>query len=486
MLRLRDVCAEDVRFVFELSNDPAVRANSMRSDRIAWEEHVRWFNGKLNGRDSLFYIIETDEGMPAGQIRFENRNGEWVASMSLAAPFRGAGNAPGICRAAMRRSGLREVSAWTRTTNAAALGVLHANGFHDERVEKVEGVDYNVLKFKDDVWIVAEMSANHRGDIVRAKAIVKAAKDAGADAVKLQTYTADGMTLDVAKAPFVIEGGTLWDGKTLYEVYRSAATPWEWTSELKAYADSVGIELFSAPFDTAAVDFLESCGIGHYKIASFEAVDIPLVRRVAATGKPVLVSTGICTLSEMQDVVDVCYAEGNLDVTLLKCTSAYPARLESMNVATVADMVARFTPQGVRIGLSDHALSPVPSCAAVALGARVIEKHLTLDRSEGDAESSFALLPGEFAYMVGAVRDTEKCLGSVSYDVDETARRYRRSLYVAEDVAKGEMFTARNVRSVRPAGGLEPKYLPDIIGRRAVYDIPKGEPLDWSMARITI
>lgn len=470
-----------MRFVFDLSNDPSVRANSTCDGRIAWDDHVRWFDARLKDVDCIFYIVETDDGIPAGQIRFENRHGEWVASMSLAAPFRGRGNASGLCRAAMRRSGLREVVAWTRETNVSALAVLRANGFRDERTETVDGFIYRVLRFKDDVWIVAEMSANHRGDIARAKAIIRAAKEAGADAVKLQTYTADGMTLDVSRSPFVIEGGTLWDGKTLYEVYRSAATPWEWTSELKSYADSVGIELFSAPFDAAAVDFLESCGIGHYKIASFEAVDIPLVRHVAATGKPVLVSTGICTIAEMQDVIDACHAQGNLDVTLLKCTSAYPAKLETMNVATVADMVERFTPQGVRIGLSDHALSPVPSCAAVALGARVIEKHLTLDRPEGDAESSFALLPGEFAYMVGAVRDTEKCLGSVSYDVDETARRYRRSLYVAEDVAKGEMFTARNVRSVRPAGGLEPKYLPDIIGRRAVYDIPKGEPLDWSM-----
>ncbi len=481
MLRLRDVRAEDVRFVFDLSNDPSVRANSRCGDQIAWDDHVRWFNAKQEALNCIFYIVETDDGVPAGQIRFENRHGEWVASMSLAAPFRGRGNASGLCRAAMRRSGLREVVAWTRETNVSALAVLRANGFRDERTETVDGFIYRVLRFKDDVWIVAEMSANHRGDIARAKAIIRAAKDAGADAVKLQTYTADTMTLDVGTPPFVIEGGTLWDGKTLHDVYRGAATPWEWTSELRAYADSAGIELFSAPFDCSAVDFLESCGIGYYKIASFEAVDIPLVRRVAATGKPVLVSTGICTLAEMQDAVDACHAEGNLDVTLLKCTSAYPAKPESMNIATVADMVKRFTPQGVRIGLSDHALSPVPSVVAVALGARVVEKHLTIDRPQGDVESSFALLPEEFADMVEAVREAEKAVGSVSYEVNESSRRYRRSLFVAEDVAKGELFTAQNVRSVRPAGGLEPKYLPDIIGCRAVRDIFKGEPLDWSI-----
>ena len=258
-------------------------------------------------------------------------------------------------------------------------------------------------------------------------------------------------------------------------------TPWEWVPELKAYADSIGIELFSTPFDPSAVDFLEGVGVRHYKIASFEAVDLPLVRHAAATGKPILVSTGICTLDEMQEVVDACHAEGNLDVTLLKCTSSYPAELSSMNVATVRDMVARFAPRGVRIGLSDHSLSPIPAVVAVSLGARVIEKHITLDRPAGDAESSFALLPDEFAQTVRAVRDAETALGEVSYAVDLTSRSYRRSLFAAEDIAKGERFSQRNVRSVRPAGGLEPKFLPDVIGRCAAQDIRKGEPLDWHM-----
>ena len=480
MFKIRDAEASDAQFVFELSNDPAVRANSLHPAPIAWDEHVAWFARRLADPDTLFYVVEA-AGTPAGQIRFQRGKEGWIASMSMAAEFRGKGNASGLCRAAMRRSGLKDVLAWTRTLNAAALGVLRANGFRDVKTETVEGVEYRVLRFVDDTWIVAEMSANHRGDLARAKALVKAAKAAGADAVKLQTYTADTMTLACNRPPFVVSGGTLWDGKTLHDVYQAAMTPWEWVPELKAFADSIGIELFSTPFDPSAVDFLEEVGVHHYKIASFEAVDIPLVRRAAATGKPVLISTGICTLDEMQEAVAACHAEGNLDVTLLKCTSSYPAALSSLHVATVRDMVEKFSSQGVRIGLSDHSLSPVPSVVAVALGARVIEKHLTLDRPEGDAESSFALLPEEFSRTVRAIRNAEESLGEVSYAVDETARNYRRSIFVAEDVAKGERFSRRNVRSVRPAGGLEPKFLPEILGRCAARDIQRGEPLDWQM-----
>ncbi len=481
MLKLRDACMEDARFVFDLSNDPIVRANSTNKTLIAWDEHLNWFADMLASRDAIFYIVEDDDGVPAGQIRFQRGKDGWVASMSMSSPFRGKGGASGICRAAIRRSGLREVFAWTKATNLAAVGVLHANGFRDIRTEVLGHEEYRVLRFVDSVWVVAEMSANHRGDIQRAKDIIKAAKEAGADAVKMQTYTAYTMTLDCRKPPFVISGGTLWDGRTLYDVYRAAATPWEWMPELKEYADSLGIELFSTPFDVSAVDFLEHIGVRHYKIASFEAVDMPLVRYAAATGKPVVISTGICTPEEMQDAVDACHAEGNLDVTLLKCTSAYPASISTMNIATIRDMIDRFRPQGVRIGLSDHSLSAVPSVSAVALGARVIEKHLTLDRPKGDVESSFAVLPSEFADTVQAIRDAEESIGVVSYDVNETARRYRRSLYAAADISKGELLSFMNIRSVRPSGGLAPKCLSDVVGRRALCDIAKGEPIAWSM-----
>lgn len=326
-------------------------------------------------------------------------------------------------------------------------------------------------------FIIAEMSANHRGSLERAKDIVRAAKAAGADAVKLQTYTADAMTLDCDSGPFRIGGGTLWDGKTLYDVYCEAATPWSWTAELKELADSVGIELFSTPFDSRAVDFLEAEGMARYKIASFEAVDIPLIRYAAAKGKPMLISTGICSVDEMQRAVDACHAVGNRSVTLLKCTSAYPALPEAMHLSTIRDMVGRFGPQGVSVGLSDHSLGIEVPVAAVALGATVLEKHLTLDRPRGDAESAFSLTPDEFAATVQAVRRTESAVGTVSYAADPIARRYRRSLFVAEDIRAGEPFTDRNVRSVRPGDGCEPWHWDEIVGRRAACDLSRGTPM---------
>ena len=326
-------------------------------------------------------------------------------------------------------------------------------------------------------FIIAEMSANHRGDIGRAREIVRAARDAGADAVKLQTYTADSMTLDCDSAPFRIGGGTLWDGKTLHDVYREAATPWEWTAELKALADSIGLELFSTPFDRAAVDFLEGLGVKRHKIASFEAVDIPLVKYAASKGKPMLISTGICTVEEMQRAVDACHTVGNRAVSLLKCTSAYPARPEAMHLATLRDMADRFGPQGVTVGLSDHSLGFEIPVVAVALGAEVLEKHLTLDRPDGDAEAAFSLTPDEFAATVRAVRIAEAAVGEVSYATDPVARKYRRSLFVAEDVRAGEPFTERNVRSVRPGDGCEPRHLEEIVGRCAACDLRKGTPM---------
>lgn len=327
------------------------------------------------------------------------------------------------------------------------------------------------------VFVIAEMSANHRGDLERAKDIVRAAAASGADAVKVQTYTADTMTLDCADGPFRVSGGTLWDGRTLHEIYAAAATPWSWTGELKALAESLGIELFSTPFDRTAVDFLEDVGVQRYKIASFEAVDIPLIRYAAAKGRPMLISTGVCSPEEMMEAVCACHAEGNRDITLLKCTSAYPASIESMNLATIADMRARFAAEGVSIGVSDHSLGIEVPVAAVALGATMIEKHFALDRPEGDAEASFSLVPEEFAAMVAAVRRAEKAMGTVSYEVDAAAFGCRRSLYVARSVRAGERFTDENVRSVRPGGGCPPKCLADIIGRRANRDLDKGMPM---------
>ena len=473
---LRPAGAGDAEFVFRLSNDRLVRRNSANSAEIRWEDHVAWFARMLTSPDCIFYIVES-EGEPIGQVRFNRRERGWECSASLLASWRGKGLAERFVRAAFIRSGLPESIALTKVSNASARRTLLGCGCECIGNETLDGEAYEVYRRRDRVFTIAEMSANHRGDFGRAKEIVAAAAASGADAVKLQTYTADTMTLDCKTGPFLISGGTLWDGMSMHELYGTASTPWEWTAELKAYAESLGIELFSTPFDRTAVDFLEGVHVPRYKIASFEAVDIPLIRYTAAKGKPMLISVGISSLEEMQNAVDACFAEGNFDVTLLKCTSAYPAKPENMHLATIRDMVERFGSQGVRIGLSDHSLEVEVPTAAVALGARVIEKHLTLDRPEGDAESSFALLPDEFAAMVKAVRGTLKAVGDVSYAADPAGRRGRRSLFVAEDVKAGEAFTERNVRSVRPGDGCEPKLLPVILGRTAARDLAKGMPM---------
>lgn len=328
----------------------------------------------------------------------------------------------------------------------------------------------------DKAFIIAEMSANHCGDKELAKKIISAAKDAGADAVKIQTYTADTLTIDCRNPEFKLNGG-LWDGKYLYELYQEAYTPWEWQGELKKYADEIGIPLFSTPFDFTAVDFLETLNVPMYKIASFEAFDYPLIKYAAKCGKPMIISTGISSLEEIQEAVDACKSVGNNDITLLKCTSAYPAEPKDMNLMTIRDMINRFSPQGVKIGLSDHSMSIVPPVAAVALGATVIEKHFTLDRALGGADSGFSLNKEEFAAMVRAVRNTEKALGKADYPVNEKNRQLGRSLYVVKDIKAGEKFTAENVRSIRPSNGLHPKYYERILGKRATRDLPFGTAL---------
>ncbi len=482
VFNLRPAASGDAEFVFRLSNDALVRRNSANSAQIRWEDHCAWFARMLSSPDCIFYIVES-RGEPIGQVRFNRRERGWECSGSLVAAWRGKGLSARFLRAALIRSGLPEVVGMSKVSNRIAIKPLLDNGYRREDDVVLGGEAYEVYRYRDRVFTIAEMSANHRGDFVRAKELVAAAAAAGADAVKLQTYTADTMTLDCAEGPFRISGGTLWDGMTLHELYRRAATPWEWTAELKAYAESLGLELFSTPFDRTAVDFLADLGVPRFKIASFEAMDLPLVRHAASKGRPMLISVGVSTVEEMQETVDACFDEGNFDVTLLKCTSAYPARPERMHLATLRDMVDRFGSQGVRIGLSDHSLGVEVPVAAVALGARVIEKHLTLDRPEGDAESSFALMPDEFATMVRSAKGALAATGDVSYAFDETGRRGRRSLYVAEDIRAGEVLTERNVRSVRPAGGCEPKLLPSLLGRTAVVSLRKGEPMKEEYVR---
>lgn len=331
---------------------------------------------------------------------------------------------------------------------------------------------------KNSTYIIAELSANHGGNTNIAKQTIKAAKDVGADAIKLQTYTADTLTLDCDNDDFIIKGGTLWDNKKLYDLYKEAYLPWEWHKELFEYAKEIGIDIFSSPFDKSAVDFLEKLNPPAYKIASFEITDYELVRYVASKGKPIIISTGIATIDEIQDVVDICKAEGNSDIVLLKCTSAYPAPIEEANLKTIPNLAETF---GVISGFSDHTLGSTAPIVAVTLGAKVIEKHFILDKSIGGADADFSMDKQEFADMVKAIRDTEKLLGEVNYTMTKKKqenRRFCRSIYVSKEIKKGETFTEQNIRSVRPGYGLHPKYLNDILGKTASKDFEFGERLN--------
>jgi pseudaminic acid synthase len=329
------------------------------------------------------------------------------------------------------------------------------------------------------VYIVAELSANHSGSLKVAMELLKAAKDVGADAVKLQTYTADTLTIRSDRSEFRIGGGTLWDGRTLFDLYQEAATPWEWHADLFAEARRLGIDCFSTPFDASAVDFLEQFNPPAHKIASFELVDLALLRKVAAARRPVILSTGMATLEEITDAVTALREAGCRELGLLKCTSSYPAPAEEANLRTIGHLASKFH---CPVGLSDHTLGIACPVVAVSLGACLIEKHFTLSRKSPGPDSAFSLEPAEFAEMVRAVRMAEAMLGSVHYGLtpaEVKSRVFRRSLFAVADIAAGERFTEHNVRSIRPGHGLPPKNLPQILGKRATRAISRGEPLAW-------
>jgi N-acetylneuraminate synthase len=331
------------------------------------------------------------------------------------------------------------------------------------------------------VYIVAELSANHNQDFDRAVCTVQAAKEAGADAIKLQTYTAETITIESDREYFKIGGGTLWDGRTLYDLYGEAYTPWEWQPKLKRVADDLKIDLFSTPFDPTAVDFLEEMNVPAYKLASSELVDLPLIIKIAQTGKPLIISTGMATLEEIDEALAVATAAGATEIALLKCTSAYPAPADEMNLRTITEMVRRYK---VPVGLSDHSMSVAVPIAAAALGASIIEKHITLSRSEKGPDSAFSIEPDEFKSVVEGVRIAERALGQIHFGVstqEESSRVFRRSLFVVQDVKSGEIFTEENVRSIRPGHGLHTRHLPEILGKRAACDVERGTPLNWNV-----
>jgi len=334
------------------------------------------------------------------------------------------------------------------------------------------------------IWVIAELSANHVGSLDTAMKTVQAAAEAGANAIKLQTYTADTMTIESDRPEFTsATEGTLWEGRTLYDLYQEAYTPWEWHAELQELAQSLGLIFFSSPFDPTAVDFLETLNVPIYKIASFEITDIPLIEYTASKGKPMIISTGIADAGDIQMAVDACRRVGNNDITLLQCTSSYPAPAELANLRMIPNLAETF---GVKSGLSDHTPGSTVAIAAVALGATMVEKHFILDRTLGGPDAAFSMEPAEFKQMVDEIRVVEKALGRVDYSLTEKkrdSRKFARSLFVVEDVPNGFELTVENVRSIRPGDGMHPKHLPEVLGKRAARALKRGEPLTWRMIR---
>ena len=345
--------------------------------------------------------------------------------------------------------------------------------------QKTVSINNRIIGDGHPVYIIAEMSANHGQSYDEAVRIIQAAKEAGADAIKLQTYTPDTITIDCDNEHFRIGKGSIWEGKNLYELYKEAYTPWEWQPKLKEIANDLGMDLFSSPFDRTAVDFLEKVDVPAYKIASFELVDIPLIQHVAKTGKPMIMSTGMATLAEIDEAVTTARDGGCKELALLKCTSAYPADPAEMNLRTIPHMAEAFC---VPVGLSDHTLGIAVPVAAVAFGACIIEKHFTMTRNIPGPDSAFSLEPHEFKQMVNAIRVVEKAVGVVNYEVTEresASRVFRRSLFVVKDMKAGDVFTTDNLCSIRPGQGLRPKYLSYVLGKKASRIIKRGEPLLW-------
>lgn len=339
------------------------------------------------------------------------------------------------------------------------------------------------IKIKDRIigenqpaYVIAEMSGNHAGSIENAIEIIHAAKESGADCIKLQTYTPDTMTIDCNNEYFNIKDGT-WNGENLYKLYQKAYTPWEWQERLKEEADKIGIDIFSTPFDKTSVDFLENMEMDFYKIASFELVDIPLIHYVASKGKPIIMSTGMGTVEEIEEAVNAIREEENNQIVLLKCSSAYPAITDQMNLKTMIDMKERFN---VEVGLSDHSMGALGAVTAVAMGAKVIEKHFCLSRSIKNPDSGFSMEPEEFKKMVFDIRDAEKAMGKVFYGASEQENenlKFRRSIFVVEDIKKGEILSEKNLKIIRPGFGMKPKFFSQVIGKKAKIDIKRGTPL---------
>jgi len=490
-LSIRKASSSDILNTFNLSNDSIVRQSSFTSDPILFQNHEKWFNQILDNKSILFYVIHDGENF-VSQIRYKKTSDTACEiSISITEEYRGK-HVGSQCLSLSIQELKKEwkccsIVAEVKEENSASNNFFLKNEFYLVRKYLKDGNTvfvYNRNISNNRTFIIAELSANHGQKLSIALDTIKAAKEAGADAVKIQTYTPDTITINCDNEYFQIKQGTLWDGTILYNLYKTAYTPWEWHNELFEYAEKIGITFFSTPFDKSAVDLLEKLNNPLYKIASFELNDIPLIKYAASKGKPMIMSTGVSTLEEIEEAVQACYAVGNYDITLLKCTSSYPAPLDEANLLTIPNMIKRF---GIKIGLSDHTMGDIAASTAVALGASVIEKHFILDRSLGGPDADFSMEPSEFEIMVERIRDVEKTLGSVSYELSDKMkknRKFSRSLFAVKDIKEGEVFTEENVRSIRPGDGLSPKYLPEILGKKAKKSITFGEPILWDLINL--
>lgn len=483
MFLVRRATWNDKDDIYRLACTGDVRAASFSSNKIEQEEHLEWYQRVLASKNEFIFVLTVDDKF-SGQIRYtvgpDNRA---KVGISLTQEARGKHYAiqfltESLLRLRAEKPSVKAIIAEIKTINTSSQKFFKKAGFQYRREVLINNTPAQQWELPlSRVFVIAELSANHNQDMDVAKRTILAIKESGADAVKIQTYTADTMTIDCRNKYFTLDQGTVWDGRTFYDLYKEAYTPWEWHDDLRDYAQSLGLVFFSTPFDKTAVDFLESKCVPIYKIASFEITDIPLLEYTASKGKPMIISTGIATAQDIEDAVSACRSVGNNDITLLKCTSSYPAPIEEANLLTMVDMKQKFD---VKVGLSDHSLGSDVALAAVALGAEVIEKHVILDRKQGGPDAGFSMEPQEFRAMVDSIRNVEKALGVVTYELSDKAfknREFARSLFVVEDIKAGEIITENNVRAIRPGFGLAPKHFKEVLGKKVTRGIERGTPL---------
>ena len=497
---------EDGELIMKWRNDVNTRKNFYNQKEFLWKDFSKIFYEKYfeNQIPPLFAIYQNQKVAFIGSMN-SNYSNTIEISINIDPNFRNKKLATPIIQETLKyikynHINIENIIAEIKSFNIPSIKCFQKNGFEFQKEfvknnELIYQFIYNmninkntfqinqkIINQNNPTYIIAELSCNHNQDIQLAYQLIDAAAEAGADAVKLQTYTADTMTLNCDKPIFKdCLNGTLWEGKTLYELYSKAYTPWEWHKELKEYANSKGLDLFSSPFDTTAVDFLESLDMPAYKIASFEITDHILIKKIAQTGKPVIISSGMASLNELNDAITLLRENGTTQIAMLKCTSAYPAKPEDANLNTIKHMMDTFNVVG---GLSDHTLGIEVPIASVVLGGRIIEKHFKLTEKSDSEDDAFSLTPIEFKQMVESVRKVEKTLGIIKYagtNSESKSKTFRRSLFVVKDIKEGELFTSENVKSIRPAHGLHTKYYEEILGKKARKNIEFGTPLSWDL-----